>query len=201
MITEIERKFYKRKRDNGTSLKELRERKVVIILRGIPGTGKTTTRKKLTKLFRDKGRNVKTLSRDRIREKYCEKTKQKYVSSFSDATTNTIVRDKYYRSLRKKAKEILWYGGNGAVFIIDSTNTKIPDLINTFKILKEFNPLEGIRETFDIIVYTKRKEHGSVHQIPTDTMEKFRKELSESDAWLTDYQNRRSAKKIKSSLK
>lgn len=191
----------KRQREYTSSLEKLRNRKLVIILRGIPGTGKTTTRKKLTKLFRDKGRNVKTLSRDRIREKYCEKTKQKYVASFSNATTNTIVRDKYYRKLKEKAKEILWYGGNGAVLIIDSTNTKIPDLVNTFKILKEYNFLEGIRDDFDIIVYTKRKEHGSVHDIPDDVMERFRKELNDSDAWLTDYQNRRSAKKIKSTLK
>lgn len=154
-------------------------RTIVIILRGVPGSGKTTTAKRLIDVFfNEYYGNVFIHSRDVIRQLYCNNHSIDYQSSFQDAAVNTFVRDKYFFQLFSLLENLR----KPSVVIIDSTNTKIPDLYATFRIIKMahcdfYNPV-------DVYVYTKRHEYQSRHGVPEFVMERFRNELKESDEWL-----------------
>lgn len=160
----------KRKRDLHT---------IVIVLRGVPGSGKTTTAKRLFDMFYNNYYgNVFIHSRDMIRQHFCNNHSIDYQESFRNASVNTFVRDRYFFQLL----ELLENLRKPSVVIIDSTNTKINDLYTTFRVISVshcdlYNPV-------DVYVYTKRHEYQSIHGVPECIMERFREELKESDDWL-----------------
>lgn len=156
-------------------------RDVIIILRGVPGSGKTTTCRELTKMFFSHYEQyVQCISRDCSRYEYCAKRSIDYQASFHDPAINTIVRDEFYQHLfdclddyRKTA--------DSTITIIDATNTKIADLKMIFWIIKRTS---NVYKEADVYLYTKRHEHGSIHGVPESVMQRFREELKESDEWL-----------------
>lgn len=166
------------------SLKRKRDQPNIIwIMRGIPGTGKTTTALRLKRLYEKYGHKVYYFNRDNTRLLYCAKHNMEYDKSFSDATTNTIVRDKYYEEIERIVRLTR---PARKVIIIDSTNTKIADLRKLFYVLdltkdKDYLYLNNPRKVY---VVTKRKIHGNQHNVPENIIKKFEEELKESDEYL-----------------
>lgn len=159
---------------------------IIIILRGVPGSGKSTTAKRLYDLFyNDYYGNVFIHSRDMIRHRYCDKHGIGYQESFRDPIVNTFVRDRYYFQLF----ELLNNMSKSFVVIIDSTNTKINDLYSTLRTI-HVSQCDMIAP-LDVYVYTKRIEHGSINGVPECIMQRFRDELKESDEWLKAKVNKR----------
>lgn len=152
---------------------------IVIVLRGVPGSGKTTTAKRLYEMFyNDYYGNVFIHSRDMIRQHYCNNHSIDYQESFRDACVNTFVRDKYFFQLF----ELLHNLRKPSVIIIDATNTKINDLYSTLRII--FISHCCLYAPLDVYIYTKRHEYQSLHGVPECIMQRFREELKESDEWL-----------------
>lgn len=155
---------------------------LVIILRGVPGTGKSTTARALYELFKDTYNSfegcVKIISRDTIRYSLCNQNNEEYQNSFKSPCFNTMVRDNFYNQILHRLSVL----NIPNVTIIDNTNTKIADLKQLFWIL--FSGARIQNKNYDVYIYTKRHEHGSKHDVPEQIMEKFREELKESDDWL-----------------
>ena len=70
-----------------------------------------------------------------------------------------------------------------SLLVIDSTNTKIADLIRLLRIIKPYDFLIN-NVDYNIYILTKRTEHGNIHDVPEKVMKAFREELKESDEWL-----------------
>lgn len=182
----------------------------VLILRGIPGTGKTTLALQLCRAFRstfkdfdEARRNCNCVNRDVVRQNYLNSNECKeilngktltYQESFKNATINTIIRDEYFSEIGNKFRTMRFNDGE-SLLVIDSTNTKIADLR---RILKIIEPYDFLVENVDYNIYilTKRHEHGNVHDVPEKVMNAFRQELKESDEWL----NKKFPKKEKITL-
>lgn len=165
--------------------------KTVFILRGIPGTGKTTLSNLIKETYECPECEVDILNRDMFRIKYISSNECKeicgkslgYQESFSNPTINTIIRDKFYEELRNKIIELqLDTSTKDRILIVDSTNTKLADLIRTLDICG----LKGntIKGDYHVYIITKRKVHVNTHAVPDNVMESFKKELKESDEWL-----------------
>lgn len=153
---------------------------IVIVLRGVPGSGKTTTAERIYDLFKDDYNYcVRIISRDSTRKYYCWKHDIDYQSSFRNPEVNTIVRDRYYEDIFIHLSYCKQFP---SVTIIDSTNTKVPDLKHLLWTFR--NSLGSYIDNFDFYVYTKRKEFGSTHGVPDCIMQRFREELKQSDEWL-----------------
>lgn len=163
-------------------------KKMIYILRGVPGTGKTTLANILESSFKDNGWNVRKINRDEVREKLLKTTKFKeifgkeltYQESFSNVTANTIIRDEYYNKLRKLVNRIQYTSFKKSLLIIDSTHTKIADLVGTLSLFENFYPSGDLH----VYIVTKKTIHGNVHEVPETVMKNFQKELKESDEWL-----------------
>lgn len=157
-------------------------RNVIIVLRGVPGTGKTTATHLLYDLFKnDYDYNVQIISRDNQRLNQCKANSIDYQSSFRDPTFNLMVRDTYYENMYSLLNH-LHSLGLPYVCIIDATNTKLYDLKHTLWTIRSACP--KFKHTTDVYIYTKRTEHGSTHGVPACIMDRFREELKESDEWL-----------------
>lgn len=157
------------------------KRTIIFVLRGVPGSGKTTCAQKLYGMFYDQyNGNVFVHSRDLVRQHYCTKNSVDYQASFRNVSVNTFVRDRYYLRLL----ELLMNLRKPSVVIIDSTNTKINDLYTTFKVISISHC--DMYNAVDVYLYTKRHEYKSVHNVPECIMERFREELKESDQWLNN---------------
>lgn len=157
-------------------------RSIIIILRGVPGTGKSTTARALYELFKDSYNyfegHVRIISRDAIRYSLCNENDEDYENSFKDPSFNTMVRDSFYNQIFQRLSNL----DVPNVTIIDTTNTKKADLKQLFWIL--FTGVRVHRKNYDVYLYTKRHEYGSKHKVPEHVMQKFRQELEESDIWL-----------------
>lgn len=164
------------------------QKKLVYILRGVPGTGKTTLATKLETAFENGGWDVSRINRDKEREDLLQTIRFKeifgkeltYQESFSNVTANTLVRDEYYKHLRQLVNHLRYTNMRKSLLIIDSTHTKIADLVTTLSLFQDFPPF------YDLHVYivTKRTIHGNVHDVPEPVMKNFQKEIKESDEWL-----------------
>lgn len=163
-------------------------KKIVYILRGVPGTGKTTLANNLESSYKNSGWNVRKINRDEVREKLLKKEKFKkifgkelsYQESFSNVTANTLIRDGYYRKLRKLVTRFEYTSYKKNLLIIDSTHTKIADLVSTLSLFKDFAPFGDLH----VYIVTKRTIHGNIHEVPEPVMKNFKRELNESDEWL-----------------
>lgn len=163
-------------------------KKIVYILRGVPGTGKTTLAKNLETSYKDLGWHVYNINRDEVREKLLKKDKFKklfgkeltYQESFSNVTANTLIRDGYYKKLRKLVGRFEYTSWKKNLLIIDSTHTKIADLITTLSLFENFAPFGDLH----VFIITKRTIHGNIHSVPEPVMKNFKRELKESDEWL-----------------
>lgn len=153
---------------------------LIIILRGVPGSGKTTTARTLDQMFTREYYRTVHLSRDCLRMRYCTQHNMDYQGSFRNSTINTTIRDEYFQ----KMFDYLWDIKDEpyCCFIIDATNTKVADLKRTFWTIKR--ALIGGTVCFDKYIYTKRREYRSIHDVPECIMQRFRDELKESDEWL-----------------
>lgn len=157
-------------------------RNVIIVLRGVPGTGKTTATHLLYELFKnDYDYNVQIISRDNQRLNQCKANSIDYQASFRDPVFNLMVRDTYYENMYSLLNH-LHSLGLPYVCIIDATNTKLYDIKHTLWTIRAACP--KFKQTTDVYIYTKRTEHGSTHGVPECIMERFREELKESDEWL-----------------
>ena len=156
----------------------------VFILRGVPGSGKTTTALRIYNKLKDRfDYDIQIISRDNVRKCYCVKHGIDYQASFRDPVINTFVRDKFYRLLD------IWleYACTSPhCLIIDATNTKIADLKHTLWLVNRSHNAcrPGFHCPYDVYLITRRKEYGSVHDVPECIMKRFREELTESDHWL-----------------
>lgn len=170
----------------------------ILILRGIPGTGKSTLAEKICSEFRNNldnpkqaKSNIRCISRDTVREEFLRSLECKeilngkeinYQESFKNATINTLVRDRYFDEI-ETAYRIMRYNDGDNLILIDSTNTKIADLVRLLKILQPYDSIIKYMEMKTYIL-TKRHEHGNIHDVPEKVMNAFRQELRESDEWL-----------------
>lgn len=155
---------------------------VIIILRGVPGTGKTTVSHRLWDMFKDSyDYRVDIFNRDTLRQCYCSKHRIDYQSSFANSHVNTRVRDTYYEML---FTHFQFTRSHPSVTIIDSTNTKKADLKHLFWVIN--HALMEDKSKYDIYVYTKRTEYQSIHSVPEPIMRRFREELKISDEWLVN---------------
>lgn len=161
----------KRKRDFGS---------LIIILRGVPGSGKTTTARTLNEMFNRDFYHTVNLSRDVLRMRYCNVHDMDYQGSFRNPTINTYIRDEYFQKMFEELEFIK--NEPYCCMIIDSTNTKVADLKRTLWTIRK--ALSGGTVHFDKYIYTKRHEHRSIHNVPECIMQRFRDELKESDEWL-----------------
>lgn len=172
----------KRRREEGM------HKKVVYILRGVPGTGKTTLAEKIEKAYQECGWDISKINRDKEREDLIKTIRFKkifekelnYQESFSNVTANTLVRDEYYKHLRQLVNHLRFTMCRKSLLIIDSTHTKIADLITTLDLFKDFPPIYDL----NVYIVTKRTIHGNIHNVPEPVMKNFKKELEESDEWL-----------------
>lgn len=156
---------------------------IIIVLRGIPGTGKTTTAHQLYDLFKiDYDYYVEIISRDTKRLSHCKKHGIDYQSSFRDPAFNTHVRDVFYEDLYDHLNHYRNQVKVPTVTIIDATNTKLADIKHTLWTIRHTDYSKC--KHCDVYIYTKRTEHGSTHGVPECIMERFREELKESDEWL-----------------
>ena len=154
---------------------------IIIILRGVPGSGKTTTSQRLWEMFKDAyDYRVDIFNRDTLRQCYCTKHHIDYQASFCNSHVNTRVRDTFYENL---FSHFQYTRSHPCVTIVDSTNTKKADLKHLFWIMNR--ALMEDRKKYDIYVYTKRTEYQSIHSVPEVIMKRFREELRISDEWLT----------------
>lgn len=160
------------------------EKSAVFILRGVPGSGKSTTALKIYEKLKDRfDMSIQIISRDNVRKCFCVKHGIDYQASFRDPVINQLVRDKFYRRLD------IWLefaATSPHCLIIDATNTKVADLKHTLWLANHSRDVVHKDSTvpFDIFLITKRKEYGSIHQVPECIMSRFRDELAESDKWL-----------------
>lgn len=188
----------KRKRERG------RPKKIVYILRGVPGTGKTTLAEKLKTAYENIGWSVIKINRDEEREEYIKSDlfkeifgkKLDYQESFTNATANTLIRDKYYKTLTKFVTHFKYNNECNELLIIDSTHTKIADLVYTLNLFKPFGSYDDNWKNLNVFIITKRTIHGNIHNVPEPVMKAFKKELKESDEWL----NKKFPKKEKVTL-
>lgn len=161
---------------------------LIFILRGVPGTGKTTIAHRLYERLKEPyDYRVQIVSRDDVRKHYCVKHDIDYQSSFRDPIINTLVRDKFYRELTEWVEYIK---SHAHVLIIDATNTKLADLKQTLWCVNRrcVNCQRiGDCHPYDIYLYTRRKEFGSIHGVPECIMKRFREEITESDHWLSTH--------------
>lgn len=159
-------------------------RNIIIVLRGVPGTGKTTCTHLLYDLLKnDYDYNVQIISRDTMRLNQCKANSIDYQASFRDPVFNLMIRDSYYEKMFSTLS-YLHSCSQRYVCIIDSTNTKLYDIKHTLWTIRTACP--DFKRTTDVYIYTKRTEHGSTHGVPSCIMERFREELKESDNWLKE---------------
>ena len=105
-----------------------------------------------------------------------------YQESFKNPTINTLIRDMYFNEIGSAFRQMRFNDGE-SLLIIDSTNTKIADLIRLLGIIKPYDFLIN-NVDYNIYILTKRREHGNIHDVPEKVMKAFREELKESDEWL-----------------
>lgn len=111
----------------------------ICILRGIPGSGKTTYANHLIDFFgRDKlaTGQVMFISRDEIRMKYAKKHKMDYVATFKDFNANRRVRDKFLLEINFCVNDWYFRDMPNRVIIIDSTFSNISDIKTICKMCK-----------------------------------------------------------------
>lgn len=172
----------------------------ILILRGVPGTGKSTLARSISEYFiniqkfecaSERNTHCKIINRDLIRLKYITSAECKevlngkrvnYQDSFKNATINSLIRDKYFNEIAEAFRTMRFNDGE-SLLIIDSTNTKIADLIRLLKIIEPYDFLIN-NVDYNIYILTKRHEHGNIHNVPEKVMNAFREELKESDEWL-----------------
>lgn len=153
---------------------------LIIILRGVPGSGKTTTANRLFDMFKDQyDYRVDIINRDTIRSSYCQRHNIDYQLSFVNPHVNTKVRDTYYERI---FSHLVYTRSHPCVTIIDSTNTKKADLHHLFWTIN--HALMAERPKYHIYLYTKNTEYKSVHSVPEPIMQRFREELKDSNEWL-----------------
>lgn len=163
-------------------------KKIVYILRGVPGTGKSTLAKNLESSYKESGWFVQRINRDEVREELLKKEKFKkifgkeltYQESFSNVTANTLIRDGYYKKLRKLVGRFEYTSYKKDLLIIDTTHTKIADLVTTLSLFEDFPPFGDLH----VFIVTKRTIHGNIHEVPEPVMKNFKRELKDSDEWL-----------------
>lgn len=156
---------------------------LVIVLRGVPGSGKTTTALRLFEMFKDiYNYRVHIFCRDTYRQDYCKRHNCDYQNSFRNPQVNTRVRDIFYEDI---FVHLEYMRNVPSVTIIDSTNTKLADIKHLFWIIK--TSLSYEIERHRIYVYNKHTEYNSVQQVPESIMEIFRSEMNEFTEWLNHH--------------
>ena len=140
-----------------------------IILRGIPGSGKTTKAKALKEYYENKGKKVAIYSRDSFRMATLaeifknEKTLEKaYQDSFNNPTENMMIREEFYRKIIDGLEL------DDDVHVYDMTNTSKEDAYFWF----EFVTYAKAREDKIKIICAAGK-FGSTHNVPDNVMERY----------------------------
>lgn len=161
--------------------------KEVIVIRGIPGTGKSSLAKEILEHYINSGRFAVIISRDQVRKDYL-KTKvginlaskltgwdpecvmygpkdqleeALYQASFKDQRINRIIKEEFW--------ETIWT----YVFRKDAIRTIILDATFCDKEdLQTLNTLNSLGET-SILIIELTKYLGSTHNVPDEVMHQF----------------------------
>lgn len=152
-----------------------------IIIRGIPGSGKSTKAKELKEQFEKKGKRVAIYSRDAFRKAFLlevfsvsSNIEEAYQESFTNQEDNVIIKDEFYRRLVDSLEE------DDNVHIYDMTNISKEDAYFWFE-FATYAKAKG--DTFEFCVMNG--QYKSTHNVPDNVMEKYKKDFEENqNIWI-----------------
>ena len=152
--------------------------KTFIILRGIPGSGKSTKAEELKKEFERQFCKVKIFSRDQFRlcvlERMIGKDKEKleeaYQQSFRDKAQNEMIKDTFYERVIDSMDDY-----THDVIIYDMTNISKQDCFFWWE-FASFAKGKGD----EVQVIECEGNYKSTHNVPEDIMEDYRKKWEQT---------------------
>lgn len=128
--------------------------KALVIVRGIPGSGKSTFAKKLYNDLQSQGHKVKHFEADSF-----------WINAYGEYNFNPMLLDTAHRTCFNNTFFAL--AGDASFVIVSNTFTREGDLMEYVNKARKL----GIRVT----VYRMDNNFGSIHGVPEETMEKMRK--------------------------
>lgn len=151
--------------------------KTVVILRGIPGSGKSTKAKELKQYYYNQGKEVGLFSRDdfrkcvlgRINKGSKEDLEELYQQSFVDQHQNEMIKDTFYERV------IDSLDSNKDVLIYDMTNISKEDCFFWFEYVTY---AKGKGD--DVQIVECEGNFKSMHNVPEKIMDDYRKKWEET---------------------
>lgn len=163
--------------------------KEVIVIRGIPGTGKSSLAKEILEHYMNSGRFAVIISRDQVRKDYLSNRYKMNINLMSkisgwdpecvmygpsDQLQEALYQGSFKdKTINRKIKEEFWETVWTYVFRKDAIRTIILDATFCDKEdLSTLNTLNSLGET-SILIIELTKYLGSTHNVPEDVMHQF----------------------------
>jgi predicted ABC-type ATPase len=129
----------------------------MVIIRGLPGAGKTHTAKELEKELRERGTKVAHFEADMFHMKYEESTKRLTYKYNPDLK---VVAHRWCEAMIKDAME------SGRTILVSNTFSQYQEMIPYFILARDFG--------YRVSVITCRGEYPNIHDVPEEAIQRMR---------------------------